>query len=103
MVGAGDAARECALRHGTNARAAVPADVEKRANGARSIARDDDAFPREVPQEIVAWVRNAVGAAREDPGAEEKALHFGLEVFRRGVIAGWEREWRHLDSPGSLA
>ena len=68
-------------------RAAMAADVEQRVNLARRVARDDDALVAERAREVVAGVRNLIGAAGADPAVEIEALELGAIEVRVGVEA----------------
>src|SRR5207249_4571834 len=69
-----DAIDEVALRISTDSRAAMTADVEQRVNAAVLAARDDEAFGRNRTREVVARIRNLVGAPGADPAIEIEAL-----------------------------
>ena len=58
---------------------------------ARRVARDDDALVAERAGEVVAGVRNLIGAAGADPAVEVEALELGAIEVRVGVEAPRQR------------
>ena len=71
--------------------AAMAADVEQRMNRARPVARDDDAFVAERAGEVIARLRNVIGAAGADPALKVEALELGAIESRVGVKAPGKR------------
>src|SRR5262249_24434705 len=74
VVGTLDAIDEVPLGLFAQPGAAVAANVEQRADLARSIPRDDDALVTERSLQVVAGFRDLYRSAVEDPAAEIKAF-----------------------------
>src|SRR5437660_7365742 len=92
MIRALNTIDEVPLRVAADARAAVAAHVEQRVNTARLVARDDDALGRERTCEVVAGVRNLVGAARANPAIEIETLE--LQPIELGIRVEAARQRR---------
>src|SRR5262245_1627319 len=71
-------------------RPAVAADVEQRMNVARLAAHDDDAFVGNAAREVIAGIRNLIGAARANPPVHIKALE--LATVEIGVRKKMSRQ-----------
>ena len=90
VIRALDAIGEMPLGLLAQPRAAMTADVEQRVNRARPVARDDDALVAERAREVVAGVRNLIGAPGADPAVEIEPLELGAIKVRIGVEAPGE-------------
>src|SRR5579863_4664436 len=87
MIRTGDAAAgERTFRRLAQACAAMPAHVVKSAHIARGVARNNDAFPGQLAQEVVARIGDGAVAPGADPPAEVKALDLLAKDFRICVI-----------------
>jgi hypothetical protein len=73
---------------GTDPGAAMPADVEKRAQRVTAITSNDDAFTRNLSQKKVARCRNLVCAPGADPSLAVEAFDFVVEEIGICVVAG---------------
>ena len=67
-------------------RAAMTADIVERANVCLLVARDDHAGIAELPEEIIARVRDLAGASGAEPHVKVDGLHLTLEPCRISVI-----------------
>src|SRR5438094_3120675 len=77
--------REMAVGLIADARAAMTADVEQRVHLSRSVAHDDDAFAGERAREVVARVRNLIGAPGADPAIEIETFELTAIEIRVGI------------------
>src|SRR5262249_5805804 len=71
-------------------RAAMPADIVEGANNILLVARDDDAGIAEIPDEIVARVRDLLRPSGTQPHVKVDGLHLTLEPCRVSVITLWQ-------------
>jgi hypothetical protein len=69
---------------GANERAAMPADVVKRADRRFVAAYDDDGFIADFVEKIIALVADPVDVACDDPFASRDPVHVGGE---HGIVA----------------
>src|ERR1700749_4712058 len=79
MVRALNPGRETSFGSGAQTRTTMPADVVKGAYRAGIGADYDDAFAGDLPQEIIAWVGDVVGAARADPAIKKEVIQLPTE------------------------
>src|SRR6266850_2517523 len=79
VVAALNAAGKPPLGDGTNARAAVTANIEKSAHLIVSAAHKEDAFPANFPKEIVPCLRNLRRASGTNPAPKVEFFQFLLE------------------------
>src|SRR5579871_2056462 len=86
VIRASDPSVERARGLGTHAGSAVPANVEKSADPAVLIAREDHALAEYIAQEVIARFRDLFRPARMNPAAKEKPLHLRAKDLRIGVI-----------------
>src|SRR6478736_321269 len=92
MVGAADVPRKAALAFAAQSCTTVAANVVEGAHGSARIACDDDAFARDLAEEVVAGLKNGIDAAGAEPAAEIKAFQFGAEEGGIGVVARRQRQ-----------
>src|SRR3954453_5118263 len=97
VISALDTARKLSSRIGHDPRASVPAYVVKSADGLVVVAVDDDALAGNLTQEIVAMIRNLIGAPGAYPRLAVEPLQFIAEDFGIGVIPRWQRCCERLD------
>jgi len=71
--------------------AAMTADVEQRVDLARSVARHDDTVVAKRAREVVAGLRDLIGAAGADPAVEKKAPELGAVEIRIRVESARKR------------
>ena len=83
------------LKH--DPRASVAAYVVKSADGLVVVTVYDDALAGNLTQEIVARIRDLIGAPGAYPRLAIKALQLIAEDFRIGVIPRWQRCCERLD------
>src|SRR5579871_6437401 len=95
MIGTQNTRAKCSFGGGTQAGAAMAADVIKGADGGIGVAHDDQAFAREIAQEVVAGVGDDVGAPGAEPAAGEESFNFVLEPSGIGVVSRRQRLGRH--------
>ena len=88
VIAALDASREMSSSVGADAGTAMPANVEKGPQRVTRVASNDDAFPRELSQKIVAWHLDLVRAPSADPSLAVEAFEFVAEQFGVSVVAG---------------
>ena len=82
---------EVSLRLRANSGATVAAHVEERVNRPRLVAGDDDAFRGKRAGEVIAGIRNLVGAAGTNPPVEIETVEFLLIELGIGVKAARQR------------
>lgn len=87
VVGTLDASGKSAFGDFAKARAAVAADIVVGTDFAGGVARDDDTFPCDLAEEIIAGAGDLSGATCANPSLAKKAIQFVAEQFRVGVIA----------------
>ena len=73
---------------GTDTGAAMPADVEKRAQRVTAITSNDDAFAGNFSQKKVAWRRDLICAPGANPRLAVEAFDFVAKEIRIRVVAG---------------
>jgi hypothetical protein len=73
---------------GTDASAAMPANVEKCAQRVTAITSNDDAFTGNLSQKKVARRRDLIYAPGANPGLAVEAFDFVAEEIRICVVAG---------------
>src|SRR6266403_302373 len=83
-----------AFGEGTDARAAVAANVEKGVQASARIAGDNDALAGNLTQNVVAGMWNFGLAARIDPHLRIEAFHLLAENLRVRVVAPRKSLWR---------
>ena len=92
----------------------MTADVIKSFYTAGIAANDDDTFARDLAQEVIARVGNAIGASGADPTFEKEVLDFlteerGVRIvarrqcFRNGAQGCLLRSWNHAALNGKPA
>src|SRR5258708_39473318 len=67
MIAALDSSGEMSFGAGADARAAVPADIEKRPHRVTRVARNNDAFTGDIAKKIISRCGDLVGAPGADP------------------------------------
>jgi hypothetical protein len=65
----------------------MAADVVKGFNRSRFTSDCDDALQRDLAQEIIARVGNAIGTSRAEPAVEKETLDLAVKEFVVRVVA----------------
>src|ERR1051326_1163345 len=86
VIRAQNAPSEVTFRGVAHARAAMAADVVKRADGSRGIAQDHDVLARYLAHEVIAGIGDHVGSTGAYPGLAEEALPLLTDTLGIGVI-----------------
>ena len=86
VITALDSAGERPFSSRDQPRTTMPANVIEGAHRAALVADDDDAFSRDLAQEVVARLRNLIGTARAHPCLTVEAFHLLAENFGIGVV-----------------
>src|SRR5262252_10012981 len=88
-----------------DASAAMAAHVEERVDVSRSVANDDDALVADRTGEVVAGVRDLIGASRANPAIEVEAFELAAVEVRVGIESARQRRMHVTsgdDSPPGL-
>lgn len=86
VVRALNPSREITRRRRTQACAAMAADVIERLYGSGTVANDDEAFARDLAQEIISSVWNGVCASRAYPIFEKEGVNLPAKMRRIRVV-----------------